>query len=46
MALKKYTFCENMWYELKLMWHRFYGYYDNYMNPPCEACGVKKEKKI
>ena len=34
--------CDNLMYHVRILLYRFYQYYDDLVNPPCHACGVKK----
>ena len=38
----KTTLCEKAIYELKLLLLKAYQIYDDWKNPPCVSCGVKK----
>lgn len=44
MAIVNRSYCDRLWYELRLIYLRLYYCYDDWVNPPCHACGVKKEK--
>ena len=38
----KTNLCENAIYELKLLLLKIFHLYDDWKNPPCVSCGVKK----
>ena len=40
--INKNSMCEKITYEIKLILLKIYHYYDDYVNPPCYCCGVKK----
>lgn len=41
--IKQPSLCENIMYNIKMLWYRCYDYYDNYMYPACSSCGLKKK---